>query len=185
MKTLKASILAAIVAWSMLLTACSPKQLETFKAVSSGVVITTQSIQATLNGIIAGGSLTPAQVAFIQDKLSKGIALVGQLDSKIQTVTKWPPENAQEIIDFVSQVISFINDAAVQSNLQFGSSAVMQKVALTLAILQGALATIRGLLTPNGSQIDAPPIQIKKAQSSLSDSLTQLKIVDRDLKALA
>lgn len=147
MKRFLSTLLAVVISFSALFsTACTPKQLETFKAVSSGVVATATGIQATIDGLIAQGKLSADEAVFVKQYLTNGIALITQLDKLNQALTTWPPKNAGEIIDVVIKAVNLIDDGISQGTIKFGNGPVMQKVGLTLAILKGALSTIKSLL---------------------------------------
>jgi hypothetical protein len=138
-------------------TACTPKQLETFKAISSGVVATANGINATLDTLIAQGKFSPDQAAFVKTYLSNGIHLISDVNAQIQTLQKWPPENAGQIIDIANQAIALIDEATTQGTIKFGNDATMQRVGLTLAILKGGLGTIKSLL--DGQPIKASALE--------------------------
>jgi hypothetical protein len=142
------SVILTLTIWTCAVfsTACSPKQLETFKAASSGVVATATGIQTTLNSLIDQGKLTDTQAAFVKVYLSNGIALVSKIDNLVQAVTDWPPKNAAAVIDFIDQAASLIDEAIAQGQLNFKNDQTIQRVSLTLAILKGALGSIKSLL---------------------------------------
>jgi hypothetical protein len=190
----RAVVLGVLCASMITMQACTPKQLETFKAVSTGVVATANGIQSTIDTLIAQGKLTADEAVFVKKYLGDGIALVGQLNTLIQAVSSWPPKNSGEIVDLAIKIISLIDDGINQGTLKFGNGPVMQKVGLTLAILKGALSTIKSLLgaTPVTAtrwerfkdKLESPFIR-DKLQRQLENTQAQLNQVKVDLDAMA
>lgn len=163
----------AIFTTGILSTACTPKQLETFKAVSNGVVATANGIQITLQSFSDQRKLTDSQAAFVKVYLSSALAQIGKINSLVQAVNKWPPSNAGEVIDAINQVLSLIDESIQQGVLKFGNDATMQKVGLTLAILKGALGSIKSLL--GGAPVSASVLDDMRSDKA------QLEEVNTDL----
>jgi hypothetical protein len=157
-------------------TACTPKQLETFKAVSGGVVATAIGINSTIDALIEQGKFSPDQAAFVKTYLSNGIHLISDVNAQIQSLQKWPPENAGQIIDVVNQAIALIDEATTQGTIKFGNDATMQRVGLTLAILKGGLGTIKSLL-------DGQPVKASALDDLRSDK-QQLDEIWSELRSM-
>lgn len=171
------SVLLTLTIWTCAIfsTACTPKQLEIFKAASSGLVATGDGIQITLQSLNDQGKLTTDQAAFVKIYLSNGIAQIKNINRLVQQVTKWPPSNAAEVIDAVNQVVSLIDESISQGVLKFGNDATMQKVGLTLAILKGALGTIKSLV--GGAPVTAHYLDdLRSDKAQLDEILTELEI---------
>src|SRR5581483_2972708 len=147
--------------------ACSPKQLQTFKAAGDTVVATADGIDTTLESLISQGKLTSDQTVFVRTYLSQGVLLVGKINALVQQINSWPPANAAQILDLINQTATLIDEATSQGTIKFGNDATMQKVALTLAILKGGLSTIKTLL--GGKPVTASVLDdLKNEQNRLN-----------------
>jgi hypothetical protein len=103
--------------------------------------------------------------------------LVGKINALVQQINNWPPANAGQILDLISQTVSLIDEATAQGTIKFGNDATMQKVALTLAILKGGLSTIKTLL--GGQPVSASALDDMRERS------VRLDQIRRDLAAIA
>lgn len=173
------SVLLTLSIWTCAIfsTACTPKQLETFKAASSGLVATATGIQTTLNSLIDQGKLTTDQAAFVKVYLSNGIALVNNINGLVQSVTTWPPANAVAVIEFIDQAASLIDEAIANGQLNFKNDQTIQRVSLALAILKGALGSIKSLL-------GGKPFTASMLTNMQTDKVV-LEHIDRELAAMA
>jgi len=154
-------------------SACSPRQLQTFKAASNAVIATADGIDTTLESLISQGKLTPDQTAFVRTYLSNGLLLVGKINALVQQINSWPPASTGQILDLISQTVSLIDEATAQGTIKFGNDSTMQKVALTLAILKGGLSTIKTLL--GGQPVSA------SALDDLRERSVRLEGIHREL----
>lgn len=171
MRTLKASILAALVAWSMLLTACTVNQLQAFKNSSTLVLSSAKGVDATLTNLIAQGKITGDFAKWIQTKLPPGIQFVTDLNGQIQALTSFPPTNKQALIDLLTTAITFIESAQAEGILKFGNSQIVSSVTTALAIIVGVLSTLKATL--DGQPVTPAALQQMKDAPSKLDEINQ------------
>lgn len=162
--------------WLLSQMACSSEQLTQFKNVSRTVLASANGINSTLRDLIASGKITGALASFVQTKFPQGLALISQLNDKIQVLTQWPPANKQDLLDFITSVIKFIEDAEAEGLLKFGSTPVLNNINAALAIIVGVLTTLNGLL----GGVTPTPAALQKMQAAPGE----LDDINEQLQAL-